>query len=440
MDTATHREITRKVIPASWRRTKCCDDGDDDEIRPRHIVNDASASQDDLCGQFHNEYHGDNGALAPLSAYIKQQWDYVRTWESMQQVRSCCDCELMKKALECLGRIFHGVQDFYSHSNWVETYLPGGKMPLWDPESGAPAGITSGSWPLGGSTPGGGPAHGFPLFKKDGDLAKDSDTDPEGKQIYDGKTLHEWAKEFALLGTFAEYEKFRKRAPNIIRCIEKPLNKPCGPCRVKAAMAVRTQEERLAAILPPRHEPLIETPDPAGALAAAADALMTNRPIPSTCYETMASLTVAELKAMARRPFDDPSSISLGGRPLGAWRFAEAVVLLEAVRLASRAAAMRLVEELYDDDLPGVAKGLLIETAARTRLKSSRRFLLERLWDDAWVTRESRAYEIAAAALEKLLRVEVPWEELADPILRGKLKRLWSVRSGIESEPPSEQE
>lgn len=49
-------------------------------------------------------------------------------------------------ALLAFGRVLHGVQDFYSHSNWTELHQWFWKIPLWDLNT-IPTGLWSGFWP-----------------------------------------------------------------------------------------------------------------------------------------------------------------------------------------------------------------------------------------------------------------------------------------------------
>lgn len=97
-------------------------------------------------------------------------------------------------ARAAFGGLAHALQDFYSHTNWVELNVPGspealavGLFPSCDPGS-LPAGLSSGFFSLQDGTdgcPDGGPPPGFEFCHET--INKDGFTTPEGgKQLPEG--------------------------------------------------------------------------------------------------------------------------------------------------------------------------------------------------------------------------------------------------------------
>ena len=70
----------------------------------------ANLHQDWPLGQLHPEYHFDSSTFAEGEAYISQQ---------RQLVLASLTAKNRDEALSALGRLLHGRQDFYAHSNWV---------------------------------------------------------------------------------------------------------------------------------------------------------------------------------------------------------------------------------------------------------------------------------------------------------------------------------
>lgn len=92
-------------------------------------------------GQIHTAYHMDGCDFAGGAKLIQAQWKNIE--ELLED-----DCEENLCAImEAWGRLSHAVQDFYSHSNWVDM---GNKL-LWDlnPKS-LPKKIKSGVFVLSG--------------------------------------------------------------------------------------------------------------------------------------------------------------------------------------------------------------------------------------------------------------------------------------------------
>lgn len=66
---------------------------------------------------------------------------YNELWNKIKQTSEC------KEKLKLFGQILHIVQDFYSHSNWVELNLNHQTIPVWDLKMASlPYEILSGTW------------------------------------------------------------------------------------------------------------------------------------------------------------------------------------------------------------------------------------------------------------------------------------------------------
>lgn len=115
-----HSEITKEAIEQELR-----DKGINVEDLSREcfeIIIDANKRQDQIKDFFSNpypEYHFDSNNIEQGILYINQQWDIIRINEGV-------DCE---EVLKAYGRLLHTIQDFYSHSNWVELYAPTVRSP-----------------------------------------------------------------------------------------------------------------------------------------------------------------------------------------------------------------------------------------------------------------------------------------------------------------------
>ncbi len=102
MWTEYHREITRQVLSPVFAS---------EAVAIAVAANDA---QDYLRGQIgHPEYHVDN-SIPKGYAYMLAQKDLA-----LQHLRER-DC---LRGMQALGRCLHAVQDFYSHSNYVHSWL-----------------------------------------------------------------------------------------------------------------------------------------------------------------------------------------------------------------------------------------------------------------------------------------------------------------------------
>ena len=78
-------------------------------------ITDANLNQDRLLGQIgHDEYHFDGSAFEKSSAYVEEQRALILSSLLANDALS---------AWSALGRLTHAVQDFYSHSNYVDLWL-----------------------------------------------------------------------------------------------------------------------------------------------------------------------------------------------------------------------------------------------------------------------------------------------------------------------------
>jgi len=85
-------------------------------------VIDANLGQDAVVGGvFVPEYHFDDCCFREGLGYLSEQRKIIG--------RNCSErgCEGLDAVLAALGRILHAIQDFYSHTNWVEK-----RNQIWD--------------------------------------------------------------------------------------------------------------------------------------------------------------------------------------------------------------------------------------------------------------------------------------------------------------------
>jgi hypothetical protein len=100
MDARYHVEITRQALAGRF-----------DEAALQAIVR-ANLGQDRLANLLgHPEIHFDGSAFAGGEAYIAEQ--------RQQAVAALAERDDRPAALAAFGRLLHGRQDFYAHSNWV---------------------------------------------------------------------------------------------------------------------------------------------------------------------------------------------------------------------------------------------------------------------------------------------------------------------------------
>jgi hypothetical protein len=100
---AIHAQITRQALEAYFAP------------QPLEVIVTANLAQDDLRGQIgHDEYHFDNNALARGRDYLEEQRAAVL--DALRDGRSLF-------AWQAFGRLTHGAQDFYAHSNYVRLWI-----------------------------------------------------------------------------------------------------------------------------------------------------------------------------------------------------------------------------------------------------------------------------------------------------------------------------
>ncbi|MEY4545742.1 MAG: hypothetical protein RL685_1937 [Pseudomonadota bacterium] len=100
-----HRAATHDALPGVNSRALCVIDG-------------ANAAQDSIWSLSfgRDAHHFNDCGFAVAAAYIREQY------RSLDESLAAGDSE---PAQEALGRILHAAQDFYSHSNWVDSELTG---------------------------------------------------------------------------------------------------------------------------------------------------------------------------------------------------------------------------------------------------------------------------------------------------------------------------
>jgi hypothetical protein len=103
MDARYHVQITRQALAGRF-----------DEAALQAIVR-ANLGQDRLANLIgHPHIHFDSSAFAAGEAYIAEQ--------RRQAVAALVERDDRPAALAAFGRLLHGRQDFYAHSNWVELW------------------------------------------------------------------------------------------------------------------------------------------------------------------------------------------------------------------------------------------------------------------------------------------------------------------------------
>jgi hypothetical protein len=106
MDARYHVEITRQALAGRF-----------DEAALQAIVR-ANLGQDRLANLLgHPEIHFDASAFAAGERYIAEQ--------RQEAVAALVERDDRQAALAALGRLLHGRQDFYAHSNWVQLWTDG---------------------------------------------------------------------------------------------------------------------------------------------------------------------------------------------------------------------------------------------------------------------------------------------------------------------------
>ncbi len=149
--------------------------------------------------------HFDNSAFVRSVEYIEALWARIDSGSDR---------------LSNFGRLTHVVQDFYSHSNWVELYQHVSPLPVWDLRTATlPVGALSGSYPSRTREPGQTtPTHAE--LNKDSPFAWFS---PAGCRIVAngpnrGKTLFELGYDAALAATRVQFDRLmRTLSPAVSR-------------------------------------------------------------------------------------------------------------------------------------------------------------------------------------------------------------------------------
>jgi len=100
-----HRQVLQRAI------------GGRVSARALAAITAANLDQDSLRGLLHPEYHFDNSLFAQSLAYIEDRR------------AAAVNASAAAAAWDAFGRLSHGAQDFYSHSNyvalWLEPFSPG---------------------------------------------------------------------------------------------------------------------------------------------------------------------------------------------------------------------------------------------------------------------------------------------------------------------------
>lgn len=146
--------------------------------------------------QTSSQVHFDNCTFPQGVAHIDALWQIIEGVDRLDT-----------QTLGTFGRLLHTVQDFYSHSNWVELNVAHRPIPVWDLALATlPSGAFSGTWLLG--TPkackAGTPSH--------SELNKDSPSSEEGAKIVEsgpnaGETLYALAYDAAERATRVQFDR-----------------------------------------------------------------------------------------------------------------------------------------------------------------------------------------------------------------------------------------
>lgn len=147
--------------------------------------------------QTQGSFHFDNCNFKGGSEYIGKQWKLIAESGDPKG----------KVALAAFARLLHGVQDFYSHSNWIELNVGTAPIPIWNLEvSTLPPQIVSGTWWLGCTKlcPAGAPTH--------DELHKDDPNSKEGKKIVPsgpnkGKSQFDLAFDAAVQASIVQFQR-----------------------------------------------------------------------------------------------------------------------------------------------------------------------------------------------------------------------------------------
>lgn len=121
-----HRQMVRKVLQKLGIGKDCIDCA----VR-------GNEGQDSLLNQDRTDFHFDGCDFAGGIEYVQSQLQEIERLRTEDCSKNIC------KIFEAFGRLTHGIQDFYAHSNWVEL----GNREIWDLET-IPDNLCSGIWIL----------------------------------------------------------------------------------------------------------------------------------------------------------------------------------------------------------------------------------------------------------------------------------------------------
>lgn len=175
-----HRDLTTDVCSGKMPDTEAA------------AVVAANLSQD--LNQFDSALHFDNCAFAEGADKYRFWWGVVKGTGSSSE------------ASDFFGKILHLVQDFYSHSNWVELHAQSAPLPLFAIGTQPPSGLVSGTYFLGRPKRcGDAPSH--------DDLNKDAPDSKQGAKQIDqgpnkGRTLFDLAYDCAKRHSELEVAQF----------------------------------------------------------------------------------------------------------------------------------------------------------------------------------------------------------------------------------------
>lgn len=166
--------------------------------RQMELVIRSNYSQD-IAHQQDSKVHFDNCCFEEGAAYVMEEWHNIET-----EMDPYSD-----NALITFGRLLHTVQDFYSHSNWVELNQFVNPIPIWDLNvNSLPAGIVSGTWAIGT------PKRCSDQAPTHRQLNKDDLNSEEGKKIVasgpnQGKPLFSLAQDAAIRATSEQFKRLQ---------------------------------------------------------------------------------------------------------------------------------------------------------------------------------------------------------------------------------------
>jgi hypothetical protein len=180
-----HATLLRRAAPQGFSRTALLF-----RVIPTNIAVDLNQKDDWL--------HFDNSTFLAGVEHVEALWARI---------------EAGTDRMSNFGRLTHTVQDFYSHSNWVELHQHVSPVPVWDMRIAAlPSGLLSGTY-SGRRRPSGktAPTH--------AELNKDSPSpwfSPSGCRVVAdgpnrGKTLFELGYDAALAATRVQFERLGRQ-------------------------------------------------------------------------------------------------------------------------------------------------------------------------------------------------------------------------------------